>query len=77
MEAVSGVSALYRNPANVMGLHEFKARFEGRMLEMVGDVDENVTVQAVSALLVDEDSRVGAFWRWGGIVGQNVTMYAA
>ena len=48
MEAVSGVSALYRDGRdNVLALHEFKSRFDARFRELIFDVEEEVAVQAV------------------------------
>lgn len=50
LEAVSGVTALYSSPDNVVGLHEFKARFETRFRELVHDIDDGVAVAAVSSM---------------------------
>ncbi|KAG1657020.1 hypothetical protein FOA52_012046 [Chlamydomonas sp. UWO 241] len=48
--AVAGVSQLYGHKENVLGLHDFKVRFEARFKEMVFDLDEGVTVAALGLL---------------------------
>lgn len=50
LEAVSGVSQLYKGKENVLGLHDFTVRFLARFREMIRDKDEVVSEHVLGLL---------------------------